>query len=76
MADGVNGDQGAESVVSFLLSLLTVLESCPILDRVRSAKNVARPNAHLPGEPIPKTAAEMPMGLDDEATAQTWIGEA
>ncbi|MGE5293488.1 MAG: glycosyltransferase [Solirubrobacterales bacterium] len=35
MPDGVNGNQGGESMVSFLLSLLSVLESCAILDRVQ-----------------------------------------
>lgn len=47
MPDGVNGNQGAESMVSFLLSLLSIMESCAIADRVQprrdslSAVNIA-----------------------------------
>jgi glycosyltransferase involved in cell wall biosynthesis len=39
MPDGVNGNQGAESMVSFLLSLLSMMESCTILDRVQPRRN-------------------------------------
>jgi len=35
MPEGINGNQGAESMVCFLLSLLSVMESCAILDRVQ-----------------------------------------
>jgi len=42
MSGGVNGNQGAESMVSFLLSLLSILESREILDR-----------AQPPGRPLP-----------------------
>jgi glycosyltransferase involved in cell wall biosynthesis len=38
MASGVNGNQGAESMVSFLLSLLSVLESCAGPDLPQTGK--------------------------------------
>jgi hypothetical protein len=41
MPDGVNGNQGAESMVSFLLSLLSIVESREILDRVWGIPNAA-----------------------------------
>jgi len=76
MAGGVNGNQGAESMVSFLLSLLTILESYVILDGIQSEKNATWPNARLLDEPIPKTPAEVRTALDDEDAAQIRIGEA
>ena len=39
MPDGVNGNQGAESMVCFLLSLLSIMESCAIIDRLRTARS-------------------------------------
>jgi hypothetical protein len=36
MAAGVNGNQGAESTLSFLLSLLSILESYAIIDRIQA----------------------------------------
>jgi hypothetical protein len=33
MPGGVNGNQGAESMVSFLLSLLSIMESCAMIDK-------------------------------------------
>jgi glycosyltransferase involved in cell wall biosynthesis len=47
MAGGVNGNQGAESMVSFLLSLLTVLESYTILDGVQADKDSSWPRTNL-----------------------------
>jgi hypothetical protein len=41
MADGVNINQGAESTLSFLLSLLSIVESYAIIDKIKSAKNAA-----------------------------------
>jgi glycosyltransferase involved in cell wall biosynthesis len=43
MPGGVNGNQGAESMVSFLLSLLTIMESCAILDGVHGEQAVSWP---------------------------------
>jgi hypothetical protein len=39
MPDGVNGNQGAESMVSFLLSLLSIMDSCAIIDRVQTHRS-------------------------------------
>lgn len=39
MPDGVNGNQGAESMVCFLLSLLSIMESCAIIDRPRTLRS-------------------------------------
>ncbi|HUW19642.1 MAG TPA: glycosyltransferase family 4 protein [Sedimentisphaerales bacterium] len=41
MAEGVNINQGAESIVSFVLSLLAVLESYTILDRIKGVAEVS-----------------------------------
>ncbi len=38
--DGVNINQGAESTLSFLLSLLSVVESYALIDKVKSSKSV------------------------------------
>ncbi len=76
MAGGVNGNQGAESMVSLLLSLLTILESYTILDSVQSDKSAAWPNGHLPDEPIPQTPGEIPTALDGEAATRMRIDEA
>lgn len=37
MAGGVNGNQGAESTVSFLLALLSIVESYATIDKIREA---------------------------------------
>jgi len=38
MPAGVNGNQGAESMVSFLLSQLAIIESCAIVDKIHAYK--------------------------------------
>ncbi len=43
-ASGVNLNQGAESIISFLLALLTVLESYPITDKVNET-NITKTTA-------------------------------
>jgi len=42
---GVNANQGAESTISFLLSLLTIVESYAILDKIDVSKSVCSPKA-------------------------------
>jgi len=42
MAGGVNGNQGAESMVSFLVSLLSIIESYAIIDRIQGHKDTLR----------------------------------
>jgi glycosyltransferase involved in cell wall biosynthesis len=45
--DGVNANQGAESTLSFLLSLLAIVESYVIVDKIQSRKAVPRPQPAL-----------------------------
>ena len=45
--DGVNLNQGAESMLSFLSSLLSVVESYALIDNVKSSKSVSRQQAKL-----------------------------
>lgn len=40
MAGGINGNQGAESTLSFMLSLLAVIESYAIVDKIQGHKNL------------------------------------
>ena len=40
MQDGVNINQGAESTLSFLLSLLSIVESYAIIDKIKNAQNI------------------------------------
>jgi len=44
---GVNSNQGAESTLSFLLSLLAVVESYTIADKIEGGKGVSRRQAKL-----------------------------
>jgi hypothetical protein len=55
--DGVNVNQGAESTLSFLLSILAVVESYALLDKVTSSKSESRPPANSIEQPIKKKAA-------------------
>ena len=47
MAGGINGNQGAESTLSFMLSLLTVIESYAVVDKIQGHTNLPpkRPSA-------------------------------
>ncbi|MGB2808917.1 MAG: glycosyltransferase [Sedimentisphaerales bacterium] len=45
--EGVNINQGAESMLSFLLSLLSIVESYALLDKVKSSKSVFSQPAKL-----------------------------
>ena len=47
MRNGVNLNQGAESVLSFLLSLLAVVESFAIIDKIKANKDVSVPKVGL-----------------------------
>ncbi|MHC4426516.1 MAG: glycosyltransferase [Planctomycetota bacterium] len=48
--DGVNTNQGAESTLSFLLSLLTMVESYAIVDKIKARKGVSTTQAGLTGQ--------------------------
>ena len=55
--DGVNLNQGAESMLSFLLSLLSVVESYALLDKIKNRKSVSvqegKPTKQPPQKPTP-----------------------
>ncbi|MHC4316312.1 MAG: glycosyltransferase [Planctomycetota bacterium] len=55
--EGVNINQGAESTLSFLLSILAVVESYALLDKVKSSKSESRAPANPIEKPIKKKAA-------------------
>jgi len=69
MADGLNGNQGAESMISFLLSLLTVLDTCALPDGTQAEKNAAWLNVPLL-EAIAKTPGNIQTAVDGKAAAQ------
>jgi glycosyltransferase involved in cell wall biosynthesis len=73
MPGGVNGNQGAESMVSFLLSLLTVLESYSVADNLQTDKTPSWRQANS-FDPIAKDAAAIPAG-DEEDTAANRLGD-
>jgi glycosyltransferase involved in cell wall biosynthesis len=52
--DGINLNQGAESILSFLLSILAVVESYASLDKVKSSKSESRPPSNSIEQPIKK----------------------
>ncbi|MDH4239310.1 MAG: hypothetical protein OEW48_07080, partial [Phycisphaerae bacterium] len=52
--DGINLNQGAESILSFLLSILAVVESYASLDKVKSSKSEPRQPANSVEQPIKK----------------------
>ncbi len=74
MAGGVNGNQGAESMVSFLLSLLAIIDSYAVFDKI-----------HAPGAPatvvrlldqVASDPVKGEMAARDEDAAESQIGEA
>jgi glycosyltransferase involved in cell wall biosynthesis len=56
MAGGVNLNQGAESTLSFLLSLLSIVESYTIIDKIEAARSVSSRQAKLVEQATKKTA--------------------
>ncbi len=59
MPGGINGNQGAESTVSFFLSLLAIIESYAIVDKTQGVKNTA---PSLPK--APEDLVEPPLPAD------------
>lgn len=47
MPGGINGNQGAESMVSFLLSLLSIMESCALVDKAHGAGRTVAASVNL-----------------------------
>ena len=56
MSGGVNGNEGAESMVSFLLSLLSITESCAMVEQTQAASRVPVPPADLYEQTAPEHA--------------------
>jgi len=54
--DGVNSNQGAESMLSFLLSLLAIVESYTIVDKIEGGKGVSLGQAKLIEQTTKKAA--------------------
>lgn len=73
MPGGVNGNQGAESTVSFLLSLLSIMESCAIIDRVQS--QVAPPTVVTLLDGMAADVARIPRALEETGTAESPVSE-
>ena len=63
MAGGVNINQGAESTLSFLLALLTVIESYAIVDKTPAAKQVLQKRAAPPQIKEIEKAAKKPISI-------------
>jgi hypothetical protein len=71
MPGGVNGNQGAESMVSFLLSLLSIIESYAIIDKVRAQRN-SSPSVNLFNQ-IAASSADAPPA--DKDTTDSQVGK-
>jgi hypothetical protein len=72
MPAGINGNQGAESTVSFLLGLLSVIESDAIADRTTGRRRVPIVSAGSPPPNATRTATSpspVPERLPREAPA-------
>jgi hypothetical protein len=50
LRDGVNNNQGAESTLSFLLSLLAIVESYAIVDKIEARKGLSTKEAKVTGK--------------------------
>ena len=74
MAGGINGNQGAESTLSFLLSLLEIIESYAIIDKIQDWKGPARQDA-VALDPIIPDSADAEVASEQEGTAPSQIGE-
>ena len=73
MPDGVNGNQGAESMVSFLLSLLSIMESCAIIDRGQTRASPL-PSVSLL-ESIATDSALIAPAMEETAAPESQVGE-
>ena len=74
MPGGVNGNQGAESMVSFLLSLLTVVESYAILDGIRVEKGASWPVVRSL-DPVTEAAVAVPSDVEPRDGSQSPVAE-
>jgi hypothetical protein len=87
MAGGINGNQGAESMVSFLVSLAAVIDSVAVLDRIHTqrepvAQRAVWPRDDAPGQlrdgllvPDAADSADAETPAENEDTAPNQVGE-
>ena len=74
MPGGVNGNQGAESTLSYLLSLLAVSESYALIDKTQAPRDSARPTAELLSQ-IADDAAGTQAPAEEEDAAESQISK-
>jgi hypothetical protein len=74
MAGGINGNQGAESMLSFMLSLLAVIESYAIIDKIQGGRTstLVRPTAF---DAIARDPAHAESAADEEDTTESQVGK-
>jgi glycosyltransferase involved in cell wall biosynthesis len=87
MPGGVNGNQGAESMVSFLLSLSAIIDSVAVLDKIHAQREPRAQHALRPqGSAAVRSArrllgsnatdcAEAEPPVENEGAAQSQVGE-
>jgi glycosyltransferase involved in cell wall biosynthesis len=71
MPAGVNGNQGAESMVSFLLSQLAIIESCAIVDKIHAYKASAASADLLDGVAIDTMDVEAAQNEDAQENSMS-----
>jgi hypothetical protein len=64
MSGGVNLNQGAESMVSFLLSLLAIVESYAVVDKINRSTDVLLKNSPLQGAEIKGQKVGKPTSIE------------
>ncbi|MHC4172956.1 MAG: glycosyltransferase family 4 protein [Planctomycetota bacterium] len=62
LRDGVNTNQGAESTLSFLLSLLAIVESYAIVDKIQARKGLSIKEAKVTGKTTQKPSPIKSIG--------------
>ena len=60
---GVNSNQGAESMLSFLLSLLAVVESYAVVDKIAGGADVSQKRTTLPPATLTEQATKKPIPI-------------
>jgi hypothetical protein len=63
MPGGVNMNQGAESILSFLVSLLAVVENYALLDEITHAAEASKESASLPEGGAVQQSTEKPASI-------------
>ena len=65
--DGVNLNQGAESILSFLLSLLSIVESYALIGKVESSTNIIRQEAKLSEQSAQEAVSIKSIAVKDKS---------